>query len=86
MEKKKKLGNGIKCKLDIPESAKLCTHCGSYQNRFYNGLKTLAIFAGVVTALVTAIMHSISVFPVVKSTLLPNPNIEVLDLNQTCVL
>lgn len=30
------------------------------------------------TAIVTASMHSISVFPVVKSTLFPNPNIEVL--------
>lgn len=67
-----------KCSLEIPISAKLCTHCGSSQNWLYNFVKTTAIVAGVITAIVTATMHSISIFPIVKSYLNPNPSIEVL--------
>ena len=78
MEEDKKVNTCIKCKLEIPKSAQLCTHCASSQSRIYNCIKTLVIIAGIVTAIVTASMHCISVFPIVKSTLFPNPNIEVL--------
>lgn len=66
------------CKSEIPSGAKLCVHCGSYQNKFNNHLKHAVIIVGFLAALGTAAMHSISLAPIVKTILLPNPDIKVI--------
>jgi hypothetical protein len=58
----------IQCKNEIPLGAKLCTHCNSYQNRAKNLIKFLAIVVGFTAALGTAVIHSLSLYPAVKSS------------------
>ncbi len=68
----------IQCKNEIPLFARLCTHCGSYQNKFKNFIKYAAIVVGFFAVLVTALMHSASLYPMVKTILFPKPEIEVI--------
>lgn len=68
----------LQCKSEIPSGARLCIHCGSYQNKFRNNLKYAAIIVGFLAALGTAAMHSLSLVPIVKAILFPNPEINVI--------
>jgi hypothetical protein len=68
----------IQCKNEIPIGAKLCTHCNSYQNRGKNFIKFAAIVVGFVAALGTALFHSLSLYPAVKSYFFPKVEVEVL--------
>jgi hypothetical protein len=77
-ERRKITNTCIQCKNEIPQGAKLCTNCGSYQSKFKNHVKYAAIVVGFLAALGTALMHSVSLFPIVQTILFPNPDIEVI--------
>lgn len=78
----------IQCRSEIPAGANLCVHCGSYQNKVKNHIKYAAIIVGFLAALGTAIMHSVSLFPIVETILFPNPDIDVIGFksNQRLIL
>ena len=71
----------IECFEDIPNGAKLCSKCGSYQSKWKNRVKYFATVIGIVVATFTALAYLISVLPEVKKILFWKDSIEIMELS-----
>jgi len=73
----------IHCHSTIPEKAKVCPECTQHQNKYRSLLLFIGSIIAIIVAFTTAIIHSISIFPDMLTSLYPEPSVKVLQFNSS---
>jgi len=68
----------IECRLDIPDDARVCTHCDAHQEKWRNRLKSLSTTAGTATVIGAALTYMASTAPEIRKAIAWNDKVEVL--------
>lgn len=72
----------IECKLEIPEEANRCHHCGLFQAAWKNELSYVARIAGIFVIAASLITFTLSSLPEVRKVLFWKTNVEIISFVQ----
>lgn len=68
----------IECALEIPEAAKICTHCDSHQAPWKNRLKLLSALTGLATVITAALTYTVTMLPELRKSVAWKDDVEIL--------